>query len=105
LNVQEKSANERFVFDGKTNSVFVPSTTVKQVVPEKFSFSFSMKHAAGTKDEQKEKQNILCETDDFSGFFIPSFIYLFYIVKKHQKNNCLILSIQQFEAQCIVIIN
>lgn len=65
LNVKHNLPIERYVFDGKT-SVLVPKTTVSQVIPEKFTFSFSMKHAAGTKDEQKEKQNILCETDDFN---------------------------------------
>jgi len=63
---QNDTPIERYVFDGKTNSVIVPSTTVKQVIPERFTLSFSMKHAAGSKDEQKEKQNILCETDDFN---------------------------------------
>lgn len=63
-----ESPIERYIFDGKTNSVIVPAKTVKQVIPEKFTLSFSMKHAAGTKDEQKEKQNILCETDDLSKF-------------------------------------
>lgn len=58
------SAAEYRVFDGKTNSISV--TNVKEVVPEKFSLSFSMKHDRGTTEEQKEKQNILCETDDHS---------------------------------------
>ncbi|VDN28920.1 unnamed protein product, partial [Cylicostephanus goldi] len=78
------------VFDGVTNAVIVPSHTVPgnlavkllkyvvcqeiailyvkfllaEVIPDKFSLSFSMKHAAGTKDDQKNKKNILCESDE-----------------------------------------
>lgn len=34
------------------------------LVPDKFSLTFSMKHARGTKDDQKNKRNILCESDE-----------------------------------------
>ncbi|KAI6172150.1 hypothetical protein M3Y98_00941200 [Aphelenchoides besseyi] len=68
LSVEERTPApvERYVFDGKSNAVIVPSATIKQVIPERFTLAFSMKHAAGTKDEQSQKQNILCETDDFN---------------------------------------
>jgi hypothetical protein len=36
---------------------------VKKVIPEKFTFYFSMKTERGSEEEQKLKQNILCETD------------------------------------------
>uniref|UniRef100_A0A915B050 Cadherin domain-containing protein n=1 Tax=Parascaris univalens TaxID=6257 RepID=A0A915B050_PARUN len=55
---------EKYAFDGKSNAVIVPSETVKRLVPTKFTLSFSMKHAKGTKDEQNNKQNILCESDE-----------------------------------------
>ncbi|WKX97118.1 hypothetical protein Q1695_013068 [Nippostrongylus brasiliensis] len=51
-------------FDGVTNAVIVPSGTVPGLVPDKFSLTFSMKHARGTKDDQKNKKNILCESDE-----------------------------------------
>jgi hypothetical protein len=66
LNIKSDSPTERYLFDGKTTSVLVPSTTVDKVIPERFSLSFSMKHARGSKEEQKQKENILCESDDFS---------------------------------------
>ncbi|CAD5210317.1 unnamed protein product [Bursaphelenchus okinawaensis] len=55
---------QKYVFDGKTTSVVVPPSTVKEIVPQKFSLTFSMKHARGNKAEQQVKQNILCETDN-----------------------------------------
>ncbi|VDP17605.1 unnamed protein product, partial [Heligmosomoides polygyrus] len=45
-------------FDGVTNCIFAG------LVPDKFSLTFSMKHARGTKDDQKNKRNILCESDE-----------------------------------------
>jgi len=61
---KDELATERYVFDGKSNSIAV--TSVKEVIPERFTLAFSMKHDRGTADEQKEKQNILCETDDIN---------------------------------------
>jgi hypothetical protein len=56
--------SEKFMFDGKSNSVIVPSAVMKSPIPEKFTLSFKMKHAKGTKEEQALKQNILCESDE-----------------------------------------
>uniref|UniRef100_A0A1I7XTZ8 CA domain-containing protein n=1 Tax=Heterorhabditis bacteriophora TaxID=37862 RepID=A0A1I7XTZ8_HETBA len=53
-------------FDGATNSVVVSTNTVKGLIPDKLALSFSMKHPKGTKEEQNNKQNILCESDDFN---------------------------------------
>lgn len=56
---------EKYLFDGKSNAVIVPANSLKSVIPERFTLSFAMKHAAGSKQEQSVKQNILCESDDF----------------------------------------
>ncbi|KAI6242708.1 hypothetical protein M3Y99_00176600 [Aphelenchoides fujianensis] len=64
---EEKAApTERYVFDGKSNAVIVPPATLKEIIPERFTLAFSMKHARGSKEEEAQKQNILCETDDFN---------------------------------------
>ncbi|CAD6191725.1 unnamed protein product [Caenorhabditis auriculariae] len=52
-------------FDG-TRGVVVADDKFKGLIPDKFTLSFSMKHAAGTKEQQNNKQNILCESDDFN---------------------------------------
>jgi hypothetical protein len=41
----------------------VSPNTMKEVIPETFSLHFSMKTSGGSEEEQKTKQNILCETD------------------------------------------
>ncbi|KAK6735804.1 hypothetical protein RB195_018818 [Necator americanus] len=51
-------------FDGVSNAVIIPSGRVPEIIPDKFSLSFSMKHTRGTKDDQKNKKNILCESDE-----------------------------------------
>uniref|UniRef100_A0A0R3S206 Calsyntenin-1 n=1 Tax=Elaeophora elaphi TaxID=1147741 RepID=A0A0R3S206_9BILA len=56
-------ANDKYVFDGKSNSMIVPQEKVDGVIPLKFTLTFSMKHARGTKKEQALKQTILCESD------------------------------------------
>ena len=56
--------NEKFMFDGKSNSVIVPNSAVKAPIPERFTLSFKMKHAKGSKEDQALKQNILCESDE-----------------------------------------
>ncbi|VDM48567.1 unnamed protein product [Toxocara canis] len=61
-----KVIGEKYAFDGKSNAVIVPSETVKRLIPSKFTLSFSMKHAKGTKEEQNNKQSILCESDDLN---------------------------------------
>lgn len=61
--------DEKYMFDGKSNSITIPPTLVKTPVPAKFTLSFNMKHARGTKEEQAVKQNILCESDEESKFF------------------------------------
>jgi hypothetical protein len=64
-NESTDEVREKYLFDGKSNAVIVPANSLKSVIPERFSLSFAMKHAAGTKQEQSAKQNILCESDDF----------------------------------------
>ncbi|KAL6735314.1 hypothetical protein Aduo_005768 [Ancylostoma duodenale] len=59
-----EEAEADVVFDGVTNAVIVPKQNVPEIVPDRFSLSFSMKHARGTKDDQKNKKNILCESDE-----------------------------------------
>ncbi|RCN33229.1 hypothetical protein ANCCAN_20941 [Ancylostoma caninum] len=59
-----EEAEADVVFDGVTNAVIVPKQSVPEIVPDRFSLSFSMKHARGTKDDQKNKKNILCESDE-----------------------------------------
>ncbi|KAK0394988.1 hypothetical protein QR680_001047 [Steinernema hermaphroditum] len=61
-----EKTDEKYLFDGKSNAVIVPSNVVKGLVPERFSLTFAMKHAKGSKAEQSAKQNILCESDDFN---------------------------------------
>jgi len=56
--------DEKYMFDGKTTHVIVPSSLVKAPIPEKFTLTFNMKHARGTKEDQSVKQNILCESDE-----------------------------------------
>ncbi|CEF71571.1 Calsyntenin-1 [Strongyloides ratti] len=55
-----EEGNEKYVFDGKTNTAIVPST---EIIPPRFFLTFSMKHDKGNKEDQKIKQNILCESD------------------------------------------
>ncbi|KAE9550215.1 hypothetical protein FO519_006582 [Halicephalobus sp. NKZ332] len=55
---------EKYLFDGKSNSVIVPSSLMKSPIPEKFTLSFNMKHSRGSKEDQSTKQNILCESDE-----------------------------------------
>uniref|UniRef100_A0A7E4ZS07 Calsyntenin-1 n=1 Tax=Panagrellus redivivus TaxID=6233 RepID=A0A7E4ZS07_PANRE len=57
-------SEEKYMFDGKSNSVIVPSSAIKAPVPERFTLTFSMKHARGSIEDQKRKQNILCESDE-----------------------------------------
>ncbi|KAJ1351908.1 hypothetical protein KIN20_008082 [Parelaphostrongylus tenuis] len=52
------------MFDGVTNAVIVSPDVVPGLIPDKFSLSFSMKHAGGTKDDQKNKKSIICESDE-----------------------------------------
>ncbi|VDK43337.1 unnamed protein product [Gongylonema pulchrum] len=54
---------DKYAFNGKSSSVIVPAEKVDGVIPLKFTLTFSMKHARGTKEEQGLKQTILCESD------------------------------------------
>ncbi|VDK86923.1 unnamed protein product, partial [Onchocerca ochengi] len=54
---------DKYAFDGKSTSVIVPEEKVDGVIPLKFTLTFSMKHARGSKEEQALKQTILCESD------------------------------------------
>ena len=42
----------------------VPRDKFDGLVANKFSLSFSMKHARGDKEEQKNKQHVVCESDE-----------------------------------------
>ncbi|VDO21915.1 unnamed protein product [Haemonchus placei] len=61
---EDESPVADVTFDGVTNAIIVPQETLSGLVPDKFSLTFSMKHARGTKDDQKNKKNILCESDE-----------------------------------------
>ncbi|MCP9262152.1 CAlSYntenin/Alcadein [Dirofilaria immitis] len=54
---------DKYAFDGKSNSVIISEEKVGSVIPLKFTLTFSMKHAHGSKEEQALKQTILCESD------------------------------------------
>uniref|UniRef100_A0A8R1I3A4 Cadherin domain-containing protein n=1 Tax=Caenorhabditis japonica TaxID=281687 RepID=A0A8R1I3A4_CAEJA len=58
-------ADQGIEFDG-ARGLTVTDNIHQGLIPDHFTLSFSMKHAAGTKDEQSNKQNILCESDDFN---------------------------------------
>ncbi|EGT48329.1 CBN-CASY-1 protein [Caenorhabditis brenneri] len=57
-------ADQGIEFDG-ARGLTVADDAHQGLIPDHFTLSFSMKHAAGTKDEQSNKQNILCESDDY----------------------------------------
>ncbi|VDK67035.1 unnamed protein product [Litomosoides sigmodontis] len=63
LAATDDSVTDKYVFDGKSTAVTVPQEKVGGVIPLKFTLSFSMKHARGSKEEQAHKQTILCESD------------------------------------------
>uniref|UniRef100_A0A1I7UA46 CLSTN_C domain-containing protein n=1 Tax=Caenorhabditis tropicalis TaxID=1561998 RepID=A0A1I7UA46_9PELO len=58
-------ADQGIEFDG-ARGLTVADDVHQGLIPDHFTLSFSMKHAAGIKDEQSNKQNILCESDDFN---------------------------------------
>ncbi|CAL2032319.1 unnamed protein product [Caenorhabditis brenneri] len=58
-------ADQGIEFDG-ARGLTVADDAHQGLIPDHFTLSFSMKHAAGTKDEQSNKQNILCESDDYN---------------------------------------
>jgi hypothetical protein len=60
-----KPAEQKNFFNGKSNAIIVSPNTIQKVIPESFTLSFSMKHEAGSKEQQAVKQNLLCETDNF----------------------------------------
>lgn len=68
LTVTDDSVTDKYVFDGKSTAMTVPQEKVDGVIPLKFTLSFSMKHARGSKEEQTHKQTILCESDYASRF-------------------------------------
>uniref|UniRef100_A0A1I8EBB1 Cadherin domain-containing protein n=3 Tax=Wuchereria bancrofti TaxID=6293 RepID=A0A1I8EBB1_WUCBA len=55
--------DDKYAFDGKSTSVIVSQEKVDDVIPLKFTLTFSMKHARGSIEEQALKQTILCESD------------------------------------------
>uniref|UniRef100_A0A915PLH3 Cadherin domain-containing protein n=1 Tax=Setaria digitata TaxID=48799 RepID=A0A915PLH3_9BILA len=50
---------DKYAFDGKTIAMIVPQEKVNGVIPLKFTLTFSMKHARGSKEEQSAKQTVL----------------------------------------------
>ncbi|CAB3405465.1 unnamed protein product [Caenorhabditis bovis] len=58
-------ADDGIEFDG-TKGITVADNVYQGLIPDRFTLSFSMKHAAGSKEEQSNKQNVLCESDDFA---------------------------------------
>lgn len=55
---------KKHVFDGLSTAVEVPPESVDKIIPLKFSLTFSMKHARGSKDDEANKQTVLCESDE-----------------------------------------
>ncbi|MFH4983628.1 hypothetical protein AB6A40_010337 [Gnathostoma spinigerum] len=53
------------LFNGISNSITVPEGLVRNPIPTRFTFSFSMQHNRDTEEELNTKQNILCESDDY----------------------------------------
>lgn len=70
---------DKYAFDGKSTSVIVPEEKVDGVIPLKFTLTFSMKHARGSKEEQALKQTILCESDYTSEIFVYIFANIFVV--------------------------
>ncbi|KJH52597.1 cadherin domain protein [Dictyocaulus viviparus] len=60
----EESSEAGMAFDGVSNVIIIPPGNVPAIIPDKFTLSFSMKHSRGTKDDQKNKKSILCESDE-----------------------------------------
>lgn len=69
LTANDDEANENRIipnkdaFDGQT-AVIVPPEKITDIIPLKFTLTFSMKHARGTKEEQGLKETVICESDD-----------------------------------------
>lgn len=80
-------ADQGLEFDG-SRGLTVSADVHQGLIPDHFTLSFSMKHAAGTKDEQSNKQNILCESDDFSESSIDLFSPLF-LISRHEPSSLL----------------
>ncbi|CAI4227056.1 unnamed protein product [Auanema sp. JU1783] len=64
--VNDLDQSEGYKFNEDSTAIVVPQTTINELVSDVFSLSFSMKHDKGTKEEQNNKQSILCESDDFN---------------------------------------
>uniref|UniRef100_A0A914LTT3 Cadherin domain-containing protein n=1 Tax=Meloidogyne incognita TaxID=6306 RepID=A0A914LTT3_MELIC len=64
LNEINEKVNEdkNTLFDGK-RSIDIVESRLPQAIPERFSLLFSMKANPGTEEQQRLKQNILCESD------------------------------------------
>ncbi|KAL3994852.1 Cadherin domain family protein [Acanthocheilonema viteae] len=63
LAATDDSVTDKYAFDGKSTAVIVPQEKVDDIIPLKFTLTFSMKHARGNKEEQTHKETILCESD------------------------------------------
>lgn len=68
LTATDDGVTDKYIFDGKSTAVIIPKEKVDGVIPLKFTLTFSMKHAHGTKEEQVRKQAVLCESDYTSRF-------------------------------------
>ncbi|GMS83765.1 hypothetical protein PENTCL1PPCAC_5940, partial [Pristionchus entomophagus] len=62
--VGDDGKQETKLAEGAAKAHIVPVNTFDGLVPDKFALSFSMRHAAGSKQEQADKQHVLCESDD-----------------------------------------
>ncbi|PAV74487.1 hypothetical protein WR25_02464 isoform D [Diploscapter pachys] len=58
----EVAPADSWQFDGSKAYVVNPNK-IKDLIPDKFTLSFAMRHERGSKEEQNNKQNILCESD------------------------------------------
>ncbi|KAF8362054.1 casy-1, partial [Pristionchus pacificus] len=62
--VGDDGKEEKKLAEGAAKAHIVPVNAFDGLVPDKFALSFSMRHAAGSKQEQADKQHVLCESDD-----------------------------------------
>ncbi|KAL3102352.1 hypothetical protein niasHS_003761 [Heterodera schachtii] len=59
----DRDTEGKAAFDGKTKFI-VSKERFDKLVPEHFTLLFSMRTEAGTEEQQHQKQNIICETDE-----------------------------------------
>lgn len=59
----DEEDEKQWMFDGKRN-LEISKQKLDKIIPERFTLLFSMKTEPGTEEQQRQKQNILCETDE-----------------------------------------